>query len=150
MSDDAADFWEKWHHFWYHLIRGKVYEPQYVGTVRIGEEELEETLFHPTDARYNWLAYWKKHNGDGRDSTGSWKLRYPRHKRYVERGMQLHMTLFPARDGDGLDVYAHYEYDNVKHPIKHLKEKRFSARKGVTLARQYFRDNKIELQQTHD
>lgn len=145
MTHANADFWEKLHHFIYGPFRGWTSELQYVGTVKMGEEELERELFHPTDARYNWLAYWKKHR-DGRNAEGSWKLRWPKHRRYVSRGKQLHITLFPSHeDEDWIDVYAHYEYDNVTHPIKHLLEREFSATGGVSRARQYFRDNQVPL-----
>lgn len=150
MTHEEGDFWEKVHHFLYGLIRGHTGEAQYVGTVKMGEEELERELFHPTNARYNWLAYWKKHREDGRNSEGSWKLRYPYHAEYVDRGMQVHMTLFPSTENpDWLDVYAHYEYDNVLHPIKHLREENFSAKKGVERTRRYFRDNGIDLYHLH-
>lgn len=149
MTHNNADFWERWHHAIAALIRGKTYENQYVGTVKTNEEELERALFHETDARYNWLAYWKRHADDGRDSEGSWKLRYPRHSEYIEPGKQLHITLFPARSSpperEWLDVYAHYEYDNVVHPWKHIREHEFSAAQGVNRCRRYFIDNGISL-----
>jgi len=150
MSHGVADFLEQVHHFLYGLLRGFVHENQYVGTVKMGEEELEKTLFHPTDARYNWLAYWKTHRDDGRDSEGSWKLRHPRHAEYVDRGMQVHMTLFPSTENpDWLDVYAHHEYDNVLHPIKHLKEHKFSPKEGKERAQRYFSDNGVDLYHLH-
>lgn len=146
MTHDAADLWEQFHHLLYATIRGNVYPNQYVGTVKMGEEELEKDLFHPTNARYNWLAYWKKHAKDDRDSEGSWKLRHPRHKEYVGKGKQVHITLFQSKFYDGgIDVYAHYEYDNIKHPWKHYHEHEFSAAKGVNRARQYFTDNGIDI-----
>lgn len=150
MAHDSADFWEAWHHFWYRFARGYVHESQYVGTVKMSEEELEETLFHETDARYNWLAYWKYHMSDGRNSEGSWKLRWPRHDEYVDQGKQIHITLFPSRTRDDwLDIYAHYEYDNIAHPIKHFREHGFSANEGVKRCRRYFLDNKISLYELH-
>lgn len=150
MTHEQADLLEQLHHFLYHRLRGKVYEEQYVGTVKMGEEELEEVLFHPHDVSYNWLAYWKRHADDGRDSEGSWKLRHPRHERYVGAGMQAHITLFQStEDPSWIDVYAHYEYDNIEHPIKHVREIDFDPDEGVRRARQFFRDNQVDIYHLH-
>lgn len=152
MGHQAGDFWEKVHHFLYRRIRGKVYENQYVGTVKVGEEELERKAFHQNQVHYNWLAYWKKHADDGRNSIGSWKLRHPVHKAYVDEGMQVHLTLFRNETNDEwVDVYAHYEYSNIEHPIKHVREVNFSADEGVRRARQFFRDaTSLELYHLRD
>lgn len=145
MAHESASFWEAVHHFLYKWIRGRTGPEQYVGTVKMNEAELEKTVFHPNDVFYNWLAYWKRHP-DGRNSTGSWKLRYPRHSEYVDGGMQVHITLFPSNAEQGwIDVFAHYEYDNIAHPFKHVNEEKFSAPEGVTKTRHFFNDNDVEL-----
>lgn len=145
MTHNNSDITECLHHSLYKWVRGRTGDNQYVGTVKMGEEELERALFHPNNVSYNWLAYWKRHP-DGRDSEGSWKLRYPRHSDYVERGMQIHITLFPSTENpDWIDVYAHYEWDNIRHPIRHIREDHFSPKEGVDRARNFIRDNRVDL-----
>lgn len=149
MTHESGDCWERFHHFIYQGLRHEVPESQYAGTVKMGEEELERRLFHPNNVHYNWLAWWKRHT-DGRDAEGSWKLRHPRHASYVGKGMQVHITLFQSTENDQwIDVYAHYEYDNIRHPIKHLNSVDASNPEGISRTRAFFAANNIDLYQLH-
>lgn len=118
-------------------VVGDVYPEQHVRslpktTVEEFEKELEEAGF-----RRNWLAYYKrfdapvsKHNLGSDKSAGSWTL-----KDGLLADYQLHITLFPHIEG-GVAVYAHLEYNALKHPLKHLQEERFSPKHGRRLARE--------------
>lgn len=111
---------------------GTVGNDQYVGTSKIDEETLEEELV-ALGFKRNPVACYKR-LPDGRGSTGSWVL-LPEDAKRVENGMQLHVTLFPTRVGEGVEVYAHYEDDWRKRPLSHLREKRFRPHEGASLAR---------------
>lgn len=131
------------------FFRGRVYENQYVGTVKMNEEQLEKAVFHPGDVQRNLPAYWKYHADDGRDSEGSWRMTHWTHPEYVERGHQLHITIFRnAENPDYIDIYAHYEVSWSYDPIKHLREIGFSPDKGVRIAREWF-DNRTYVKLYH-
>lgn len=106
---------------------GAVYENQYVGTVAVDEETLEEELVDAGFER-NPIAAYKTHS-DGRLSEGSWRLLAdsdPIGK--VEDDKQLHVTLFRNGNiGNHVDVYAHYEYRWESEPGKHLSEDSFET-----------------------
>ena len=110
---------------------GTVGADQYVGTTRLDEETLEEELVDLGFVRNPVSCF--KTGPDGRPSTGSWALLAADSDR-VDRGMQLHVTLFNKRS-DGVDIYAHYEDDWRRRPLSHLRENRFQPVYGADLAR---------------
>lgn len=113
---------------------GAVYENQYVATSSVDEEALELELQEAGFFR-NPIAAYKTHK-DGRKSEGSWRITPatdPTGK--VEKGMQLHVTLFQSEyDASHIDMYAHYEKNWEADASGHLSEDGFSARKGVEIA----------------
>lgn len=119
---------------------GKVGERQYVATLSVTEDAIEKELLHNACFQRSLLAAYKSHR-DGRDSTLSLRLvedgsNRCYNRKYVEEGMQLHLTALPAHeDRDGkIDLYAHYEDDWASSPIAHLRAKNFSAVAGVKKA----------------
>jgi hypothetical protein len=97
------------------------------------EEEFEKQL--DSVARRNPIAAFKE-LPDGRKSEGSWVVLHEDSPDIVEQGMQLHITLFPSKNGVGVVGYAHYEYDWRDHPLKHLRAKDISYTKGEEKAKE--------------
>jgi hypothetical protein len=115
---------------------GTVGYNQYVGTVSIDEEVLEEEFVDLGFYR-NPIACFKN-LPDGRESEGSWALR-SRHDQNsrLDPGRQLHVTLFEREDGEpGRELYAHEEYDWQVYPIRHLREVDFDPEAGSAYARE--------------
>lgn len=132
---------------------GELNPREYVGTVYISEEELEER-FHNAGVVRNALAKYKR-LPDGRRSEGSWRLTHGTHPQFIsDPEMQLHITLFkhPDRPLSGaVDIYAHYEKNYGKDPWGHLKGERYSASKGVVMARDFLHNKMhVNLHKKHD
>lgn len=110
---------------------GRVGWNQYVGTVSIDEEVLEEELVALGFER-NPIACFKS-LPDGRESEGSWALRDDR----LDPNRQLHITIFERDDGEpGRVVYGHEEYDWRVRPFWHLQGKDFDPEGGAEYARE--------------
>lgn len=121
---------------------GYVGEAQYAGTAPLGEEELEKQL-HSVGFRTNVLAALKH------DGTGEWSEKSCVWRESLLADRQLHVTLFDARDGTGMDVYAHWEWSWITHPIRHVRAKGVSAEKGVRLAREKLAAAGVDLDDRH-
>lgn len=108
----------------------------FVGTVNVGEEELEE-YFHAAGVIRNALAKYKT-LPDGRESEGSWRITHGTHPQVIEDPeMQLHFTLYKSPDkplSEAVDIYAHYEKNYGKDPRGHLRAHEYSAEIGVNMA----------------
>lgn len=115
---------------------GFVGEKQYVATLtEITEEPFEKELGE-LGFRRNVLSCFKTNHKDEK-SEGSWVLLSqddPNDRLADDR--QLHITLFNHPIRDGLDVYAHEEYDWRVKPFAHLREKDFAPVKGANYARE--------------
>jgi len=118
---------------------GKVTESQYVGVLEEDEDTIERGL--DDMCRRNPIAALKELN-DGRVSEGSWVILHEDNPDLVEKGMQLHFTLFELQDGSrGREVYAHYEDDWRTSWLAHLRSMNLSASEGVDLATEYFNEH---------
>jgi tRNA splicing ligase len=97
---------------------------QFVGYVKMGEEEFEKRL-HDMGFHRNPLSYWKKVSKKLGGEEGSW--------RKVEDEWQLHLILYKddEHDEERTYLYAHWEYRWDVHPIKHLRGKKINVTKGV-------------------
>lgn len=105
---------------------GQVSNDQYVGTIPHTEKQVEETLSHRIGFTWNPVAALKREDGEW--SEGSWVFRdaddmvfwdgKAKYKHDFLTDKQLHVTLFDGEDG--IDVYAHFEYSWITHPVKHL------------------------------
>jgi len=82
-------------------------ERRLAGTARTRPEQVEETLWS-VGFRRNPMSAVKERDGDL--ELGSWVLRDGSNPH-----RQIHAILFPAREGEGVDVYAHEEPSSV-HP----------------------------------
>lgn len=118
---------------------GHVSNSQYIGVALEGEETIEEELVK-AGFRRNPIACYKSLK-DGRKSEGSWVLLHEDAPEYVEKEMQIHLTLFEAEiDNSYRELYAHYEDDWRTSWLKHLKETNFSTKVGVEKATDVIND----------
>lgn len=95
---------------------GPLPSSQYVFTVEVGEEEVEEILYRGGYHR-NPIAAKKIRNlphGGSDDSLNSWVQRES-----LLAEMQDHATVFPGHKDGTVDIYHHYETSWVSHPYKH-------------------------------
>lgn len=84
---------------------------EYAGTVRCRIDELESRL---ADAGFHWDPVSLYHYTPlETKADGSWV-----HRDSLFADRQLHVVLFAQRE-DRVDLYAHYEYSWIRHPIKH-------------------------------
>lgn len=89
---------------------------EYVYSVKVGEEKLEEILYKGKYHR-NVIAAKKKRtlpSGEEDRSLNSWVNRPS-----LLADMQDHATNFPGHKDSEIDIYHHYETSWVKHPFKH-------------------------------
>jgi hypothetical protein len=101
---------------------GWVHEPhpdEYVATLELSETAIE-FLLRDVGFRRNPVAWlktrlWTPLDADG-ISEGSWAFRAG-----FFAPMQLHVTLFSNDDGS-YDLYAHYEPNWQRYPVRHLKQ----------------------------
>jgi len=89
---------------------------EYVYSVKVGEEELEEILYSGGYHR-NVIAAKKeriKPDGEKELSLNSWV-----HRPSLMADMQSHATNYPGHKEGEVDIYHHYETSWVSHPIEH-------------------------------
>ena len=89
-------------------------DTEYVGTVRQPLDEFTETL---QKHGFEWdpLA-WYHQPPVGSEPNGSWTYR-----RTLLADSQIHV-IFIAHSPEYIDVFAHEEYNWLRHPIKHLRQ----------------------------
>ena len=95
---------------------------EYAGTAHCRIDDLEARL---SQAGFRWDPISLYHFTPlGTPADGSWVYR---DSPLADR--QLHAVLF-APDEDRIDVYGHYEYNWIRHPIKHVLQKDIRHREG--------------------
>jgi hypothetical protein len=109
-------------------------EDEYAMTVHCSEAEIERVLDEELGFSRNPVSALKVRL-DGNTSEGSWVWRAS-----PLADMQLHVVLH-AVDGGTVDVYAHWEYSWIRHPLKHYAAREYDAEKGVRLARAWLADH---------
>lgn len=88
----------------------------YVYSVKIGEERLEEILYkgkyhrNPISSKKLRLTP----EGEEERSLNSWV-----HRETILADMQNHATNFPGHKDGEVDIYHHYETSWIKHPFEH-------------------------------
>ncbi|MDH5020778.1 hypothetical protein [Halobacterium rubrum] len=112
-------------------------DTEYVGTVQQPLDEFTETL---RDNGFEWdpLA-WYHQPSVGSDPNGSWTYR-----RTTLADRQLHVILI-AHSPEYIDVFAHDEYNWVRHPIRHLRQVGIEREAGRSEMRRWVRSHGIEL-----
>lgn len=113
-----------------------IYSVHYDDYVRELEMDLEGFRgwadSHP-DVYRNYLSAvrWRWEDGERQLEVGSWAYRGS------GRLSDFQYHLSPIRNSDGkLELYCHREYNPLRHPILHLKEKEFSGPRGVEFAKE--------------
>lgn len=114
----------------------RVHPPGYVGTVDISIEDLEAEL---SDGGFTWDPLSTYHyTPEGSSTDGSWAYRS---SWFADR--QLHVVLF-RQHSDRTDVYAHDEFNWLRHPVKHAREVDIRRDAGVTEMRRWLADRGVE------
>lgn len=105
-------------------------DTEYVGTVHRPLDEVTETL---RSAGFEWdpLA-WYHQPPVGADPDGSWTYRP---SPLADR--QIHVILIGHARGY-VDVFAHEEYNWLRHPVKHLRQVGIERERGSTEVRAWF------------
>lgn len=115
-----------------------VYPSGYVATVHLSIEDLEAKLH---DDGFTWDPLSTYHyTPEGSSTDGSWAYR----SRWLA-DRQLHVVLF-AQDSDRTDVYAHDEFNWLRHPIKHVREVDIRRNEGVAEMRRWLAVRGVEYE----
>ena len=116
----------------------RVYPSGYVGTVQLPIDELEAEL---RDGGFSWDPLSMYHyTPEGSSTDGSWAYRS---SWLADR--QLHVVLF-AHSRDRTDVYAHDEYNCLRHPVKHAEEVDVRRKDGVAEVRRWLAGRGLEYE----
>ncbi len=92
----------------------RLHRSGYAGTVEMPMDEFERAL---SDGGFAWgPVSWYHQPPVGADPNGSWTYR---RAPFADR--QLHVIL-SRRDHERIDVYAHWESNWRRHPIRHAKQ----------------------------
>ena len=112
-------------------------ETEYVGTVQQPLDEFTETL---QEHGFEWdpLA-WYHQPPVGSEPNGSWSYR-----RTVLADRQLHVILI-AHSPKYIDVFAHEEYNWLRHPIKHLWQVGIDRKAGSSEMRRWLERHGMEV-----
>jgi hypothetical protein len=112
-------------------------DTEYVGTVRRPLDEFTETL---QKHGFEWdpLA-WYHQPPVGSEPNGSWAYRQT-----LLADRQIHVILI-AHSPEYIDVFAHEEYNWLRHPIKHLRQVGIKRKAGRHKMRHWFESHGIEV-----
>ena len=112
-------------------------DTEYVGTVRQPLDEFTETL---QDQGFEWdpLA-WYHQPPIGSDPNGSWTFR-----RTALADRQLHVILV-AHSTAFVDVFAHEEYNWLRHPVRHLRQVDIERRAGSDEMRRWLERRGVDV-----
>ncbi len=116
----------------------RLYETEYVGTVRRPLGEFTETL---QTYGFEWdpLA-WYHQPPVGSEPNGSWTYR-----RTLLADRQIHVILI-AHSPAYIDVFAHEEYNWLRHPIKHLRQVGIDREAGSHKVRRWIERNGMAIE----
>ena len=112
-------------------------DAEYVGTIQQPLDEFTEML---EEHGFEWdpLA-WYHQPPVGSEPNGSWAFR-----RGWLADRQLHVILI-AHSARYIDVFAHEEYNWLRHPIKHLQQAGIDREAGSSEVRRWLESNGVEL-----
>lgn len=117
-----------------------VYPAGYVGTIHLPIEDVEAEL---RDGGFTWDPLSLYHyTPEGEDADGSWAYRS---SWLADR--QLHVVLF-AEGSELTEVYAHDEFNWLRHPIKHAQEVDIRRNEGSEEVRRWIEAREFEYE--HD
>ena len=102
---------------------------EYAGTAHCSMNDLEALL---QDDGFSWAPFSLYHRTPvGTSPDRSWTYRSS-----VLADRQLHVLLF-AQTSETVDVYAHTEYNWLRHPVKHAQQIGIDRAEGARLMRQW-------------
>ena len=112
-------------------------DTEYVGTVQRPLDEFTETL---QEHGFEWdpLA-WYHQPPVGSEPDGSWT-----YQRSLLADRQIHAILI-AHSPDYVDVFAHEEYNWLRHPIKHLRQVDIEREAGSDEMRRWIESQGISI-----
>ena len=115
----------------------RLHDTEYVGTVQQPLDEFTELL---EEHGFEWdpLA-WYHQPPVGSEPNGSWTYR-----RASLAGRQIHVILI-AHSAEYIDVFAHEEYNWLRHPIKHLRQVGIERKAGSSKMRRWIESHGVEV-----
>ncbi len=115
----------------------RLQDTEYVGTVQQPLDEFTEAL---KEQGFEWdpLA-WYHQPPVGSEPNGSWTYR-----RGLLADRQLHVILI-AHSAKYIDVFAHEEYNWLRHPIKHLRQVGIERKAGSSEMRHWLKSHGMEV-----
>jgi hypothetical protein len=117
----------------------QVYPSGYVATVHRPHDAVAAEL---EASGFTWDPLSMFHyTPTGSSTDGSWAYRSGP---FAER--QLHVVLFATRP-DRTDVYAHDEFNWLRHPLKHADEVDIRRKSGATTMRRWLADSDLPAEQ---
>lgn len=115
----------------------RIRQTEYVGAVQLPMEELIGEL---RAGGFTWDPLsWYHQPPVASDPNGSWAYR-----RSSLGDRQLHVIL-SAQAPEHVTVYAHEEYNWLRHPIKHAKQRGIDREKGATEMRRWLRAQGLDV-----
>jgi len=113
----------------------------HVATVTLPLEDLHAFLKEEGFRRYPLASLVV--TSDGRPEVASWARHRP-----VWSTRQLHVRVFPARNGHGFDLYAHTEYTahNPLYMMRHYRREDIRFREGVTAMRRLLEASNVPVE----
>jgi hypothetical protein len=115
----------------------RIRRTEYVGTVRLPMEELIAEL---RAGGFAWGPFsWYHQPPVETDPNGSWTYR-----RSLLADRQLHVVL-SAQAREHVAVYAHEEYNWLRHPVKHGKQVGIDREKGAAEMRRWLETRGLDI-----
>lgn len=115
----------------------RLHETEYVATVQQPLDEFTETL-QAHGFEWDPLA-WYHRPPIGSEPDGSWTYR-----RGLLADRQLHVILV-ARSPECIDVFAHEEYNWLRHPSKHFRQVGIERKAGSSEMRRWIESHGMEF-----
>lgn len=113
-----------------------VRDTEYAGTVECHMKELETKL---REDGFSWTPFSFYHWSPMRTRpNGSWTYRSA-----ALADRQLHVILF-ARPTGTIDIYAHTEYNWLRHPLKHMQQVGIDREEGAAQMRRWLETRGLE------
>lgn len=109
---------------------------EYVGTVYCSIEDLEAKL---RTTGFTWAPFSLYHRTPiGTSTDGSWTYRP---SLFADR--QLHLILF-VQAAERVDLYAHTEYNWLRHPLQHAKQQGIHRQEAAKQMRRWLEEQAID------
>lgn len=128
--------WINWLAEWLGQPNYHVQPTEYAGTAQCSLRDLEATL--RADG-FSWAPFSFYH----RTPVGTRPHRSWTYRSSVLADRQLHVILF-AQSSETIDIYAHTEYNWLRHPMKHAQQIGIDRAEGARLMRQWLAKHGVD------